>query len=195
MCHKHFEHSLGFITTCHTCCSRLPCAVPILAMPPHQQHRELCEGSPSVIACWSSEVPTRQADLQPALSPLAHCDTALRMPRSQMSCWPSGLLPCPVSGPCTVAGLFDPQKEADRLTKQRDKLAGEIQGMDARLSNQKFVSKAPEKVLQMEHTHLLSIHAPAGSGLDVHTTPLYKGWNLQGFVCYTCTIAVALHKY
>ena len=44
------------------------------------------------------------------------------------------------------AGLFDPQKELARLSKQQEKLAGEIAAMDGRLANQSFVDKAPAKV-------------------------------------------------
>ncbi|KAK9814981.1 hypothetical protein WJX73_003862 [Symbiochloris irregularis] len=46
-----------------------------------------------------------------------------------------------------MAGLFDADKEAARLRKQREKLAGELKGLDGRLSNDSFVSKAPENVV------------------------------------------------
>ena len=72
------------------------------------------------------------------------------------------------------AGLFDPRKEADRLTKQRDKLAGEIQGMDARLSNQSFVSKAPEKVRTPVHScALLPVMCGRPAQRSGQTQPLH----------------------
>ena len=45
------------------------------------------------------------------------------------------------------AGLFDAEKEVARLRKQQEKLAGELAGIDGRLSNEKFVQKAPQHVV------------------------------------------------
>ena len=47
-----------------------------------------------------------------------------------------------------MAGLFDPSKEIERLNKQAGKLEVELAGLQARLSNQSFVGKAPEKVVK-----------------------------------------------
>lgn len=45
------------------------------------------------------------------------------------------------------AGLFDAEKEIERLQKQRQKLESEVSSAEARLSNTNFTSKAPEKVV------------------------------------------------
>ena len=45
------------------------------------------------------------------------------------------------------AGLFDAEKEIDRLQKQLEKLSSEVSSAEARLSNTNFTSKAPEKVV------------------------------------------------
>lgn len=46
-----------------------------------------------------------------------------------------------------MAGLFDAAKEIERLQKQQSKLEKELAGLNGRLSNPKFVDKAPEKVV------------------------------------------------
>ncbi|KAL4451165.1 hypothetical protein ABPG77_009237 [Micractinium sp. CCAP 211/92] len=46
-----------------------------------------------------------------------------------------------------MAGLFDAAKEIERLQKQQAKLEKELAGLNGRLSNPKFVDKAPEKVV------------------------------------------------
>ena len=46
-----------------------------------------------------------------------------------------------------LAGLFDAAKEIDRLQKQAGKIEKELEGLQARLTNPKFVGKAPEKVV------------------------------------------------
>lgn len=46
-----------------------------------------------------------------------------------------------------MAGLFDAAKEVERLNKQAAKLEGELAALTGRLSNPKFVDKAPEKVV------------------------------------------------
>ena len=45
------------------------------------------------------------------------------------------------------AGLFDAEKELARLNKQREKLEAELATAEARLSNESFMAKAPEKVI------------------------------------------------
>lgn len=47
----------------------------------------------------------------------------------------------------TFAGLFDAEKELARLDKQREKLEAELATAEARLSNTKFMAKAPERVI------------------------------------------------
>ena len=46
--------------------------------------------------------------------------------------------------------LVDYREEYDRLTKEKKKLEGEVARVDGKLSNQGFVSKAPEKVINEE---------------------------------------------
>ena len=45
-------------------------------------------------------------------------------------------------------GVIDIGQEADRLTKQIEKLDGEIAKIDAKLGNEKFTSRAPEAVIE-----------------------------------------------
>ena len=47
-----------------------------------------------------------------------------------------------------VAGLFDAQKEVERLTKQQQKIEKELAGLQGRLSNPKFVEKAKPGVVE-----------------------------------------------
>ncbi|RUQ70267.1 valine--tRNA ligase [Azospirillum doebereinerae] len=46
-----------------------------------------------------------------------------------------------------LEGIVDLDKERARLSKEIDKLAGEIKKIDAKLSNEQFVAKAPEEVI------------------------------------------------
>ncbi|PWC39652.1 valyl-tRNA synthetase [Azospirillum sp. TSO35-2] len=47
-----------------------------------------------------------------------------------------------------LEGIVDLDKERARLSKEIDKLAGEIKKIDAKLSNEQFVAKAPEEVIE-----------------------------------------------
>lgn len=47
-----------------------------------------------------------------------------------------------------LAGLFDPEKEAERLRKQQAKLEKEQKGLSGRLSNPKFLEKAQPQVVE-----------------------------------------------
>ena len=47
-----------------------------------------------------------------------------------------------------LEGIVDLDKEKARLSKEIDKLAGEIRKIDAKLSNEQFVAKAPEEVIE-----------------------------------------------
>jgi valyl-tRNA synthetase len=49
-----------------------------------------------------------------------------------------------------LSGLVDMQAELERLTKERKRLLGEIGRSDAMLSNELFLSKAPEQVIEIE---------------------------------------------
>ncbi|KPU42225.1 valine--tRNA ligase [Oxobacter pfennigii] len=46
--------------------------------------------------------------------------------------------------------LVDKQKEIDRLTKEKEKLEGEIARVESKLSNEKFISKAPLNLVDEE---------------------------------------------
>ena len=48
------------------------------------------------------------------------------------------------------AELVDIAKEKERLSKEREKLIKEVERVEKKLSNQGFVSKAPEKVIAEE---------------------------------------------
>ena len=47
-----------------------------------------------------------------------------------------------------LEGIVDLEKERARLTKEVEKLSGEIKKIDAKLSNEQFVAKAPEEVIE-----------------------------------------------
>ncbi|MBP2294741.1 valine--tRNA ligase [Azospirillum rugosum] len=47
-----------------------------------------------------------------------------------------------------LEGIVDLDKERGRLTKEIEKLSGEIKKIDAKLSNEQFVAKAPEEVIE-----------------------------------------------
>ena len=46
--------------------------------------------------------------------------------------------------------LIDIDKELERLDKEKERLSGEIDRVKAKLANQDFVSRAPEKVVNAE---------------------------------------------
>jgi valyl-tRNA synthetase len=46
-----------------------------------------------------------------------------------------------------MKGLFDAEKEVQRLKKQKDKTSRDLSGLQARLSNPKFVNSAPADVV------------------------------------------------
>ena len=47
-----------------------------------------------------------------------------------------------------LEGIVDLDKERARLTKEIEKLSGEVKKIDAKLSNEQFVAKAPEEVIE-----------------------------------------------
>lgn len=54
-----------------------------------------------------------------------------------------------------LADLIDFEKEIERLEKEKAKLEGELKRVNGKLSNEKFVSKAPEKVVAEEKAKLV----------------------------------------
>ena len=51
----------------------------------------------------------------------------------------------------STAGLFDADKELQRLAKQESKIAADLEGLTKRLSSPKFVDKAPKAVVDKAH--------------------------------------------
>ena len=49
-----------------------------------------------------------------------------------------------------LAELVDFREELARLTKEKERLEGEVTRVEKKLSNQGFVAKAPEQVVQAE---------------------------------------------
>ncbi|MBJ6365383.1 valine--tRNA ligase, partial [Staphylococcus hominis] len=49
-----------------------------------------------------------------------------------------------------LEGLIDMDKEIERLEKELDKLQKELDRVDKKLSNENFVNKAPEKIINEE---------------------------------------------
>ena len=49
-----------------------------------------------------------------------------------------------------LEGLIDMDKEIARLEKELDKLQSELDRVDKKLSNENFVNKAPEKIINEE---------------------------------------------
>jgi valyl-tRNA synthetase len=60
-----------------------------------------------------------------------------------------------------LEGMLDLEKECARLSKEQEKTAKEIKGTEAKLSNESFVSKAPEHVVQRERDKLAELQAEA----------------------------------
>jgi len=58
-----------------------------------------------------------------------------------------------------LAGLIDKDAELARLAKEMGKLEGEIKRVQGKLSNPKFVDKAPEAVVQKEKDKLAEAQA------------------------------------
>ena len=56
-----------------------------------------------------------------------------------------------------LKGLVDPAAEREKLTKQKAELTGWIKAAEAKLSNEKFVSRAPAKVVEDVKTQLADL--------------------------------------
>ena len=62
-----------------------------------------------------------------------------------------------------IEGVLDPETEKGRLEKQKAKLAKQIQTSEKKLSNENFVGRAPEEVVQEERTRLAEAQAELAS--------------------------------
>ena len=62
-----------------------------------------------------------------------------------------------------LTGLIDIDKEIQKLTKELNKLTSEIQKLDGRLHNEKFLSKAPENVVESEKEKLVAFNEKKSS--------------------------------
>jgi len=56
-----------------------------------------------------------------------------------------------------VLGVVDLEVERAKLTKQREKLAGQIRGIEGKLGNEGFVAKAPAEVVEREKARLADL--------------------------------------
>lgn len=62
-----------------------------------------------------------------------------------------------------LLGVVDVAAERDRLGKQRDKLAQAVAGVEKKLGNESFVSRAPESVVNQERERLARLREELGS--------------------------------
>ncbi|MBN1488762.1 MAG: valine--tRNA ligase, partial [Phycisphaerae bacterium] len=58
-----------------------------------------------------------------------------------------------------VCGVVDIEQEKQRLTKQREQLAGQIEGTEKKLANENFISKAKPEVVERERARLADLKA------------------------------------
>jgi valyl-tRNA synthetase len=69
--------------------------------------------------------------------------------------------------------LIDISKELERLNKEKDNLIGEIKRSESKLSNESFVSRAPEKVVNAEKEKLAK-HKEMYKGIEERIAMLAK---------------------
>ena len=103
---------------------------------------------PVVIAGASAETKARISTHEPAILRLARAESI------ELADTPPAGSAQIIVGEATVclplAGVIDLDAERARLTKEADKLGGEIARIEKKLSNPKFVEKAPEEVVEGE---------------------------------------------
>lgn len=58
-----------------------------------------------------------------------------------------------------MSQLVDMEKELSRISKEKEKAAADITRHESKLQNEKFVSKAPEAVIQAERDKLAKAKA------------------------------------
>ena len=60
---------------------------------------------------------------------------------------------------CFIHGVIDLEKERKRLGKQRDQLVKGIDGLNKKLTNEKFLERAKPDVVERERTRLADLSA------------------------------------
>ena len=96
----------------------------------------------------SNTLDPRLATYAPQLSPMArveHVELAEKAPDAALQTVVDG-----VQFAIPLAGLIDMDAERKRLNKEIEKAQGEIDKIDKKLGNEAFVSKAPEKVVNLQ---------------------------------------------
>jgi valyl-tRNA synthetase len=68
-----------------------------------------------------------------------------------------------------LAGLIDVDKELERVNKEIERLSGFLQGINAKLSNEKFVSGAPESVIANERQKQADTEAKLERLIEIRT--------------------------
>ncbi|MDO5765951.1 MAG: hypothetical protein Q4P84_09655, partial [Elusimicrobiales bacterium] len=58
-----------------------------------------------------------------------------------------------------LEGLVDTKAEAEKIEKEIAKLQGFLKGINAKLSNEAFVSKAPEAIIQNQRDRKVELEA------------------------------------
>ena len=113
---------------------------------------------PLVISGASDETSARVARHQETLLRLARLDTiAFDKP-------PSGAVQIVLDEATLalpLAGIIDVDAEQKRLKREIDKIGSEIRQLDAKLSNEKFVSRAPEHVVEEQRERKVEAEAVA----------------------------------
>ena len=68
-----------------------------------------------------------------------------------------------ISSLALCAGLFDAEKELQRLGKQESKIAAELEGLTKRLSASNFVDKAPKAVVDKARAQQAELETKLGA--------------------------------
>ena len=113
---------------------------------------------PLVIAGASDQTKARAAVHDETLKRLARIDTldfGQTPPGSVQIVLDEATLAMP------LAGVIDIGAESERLKREIDKIGSEIAQIDAKLANEKFVSRAPEHVVEEQRERKSEVEATA----------------------------------